>query len=83
MDDSAAKVTKLLRQQAAVAGFGEAAKGGAQVAHEHGRGDTFAGNIAEHKEQTGVGFEEVAVIAANHARGLIVVAHIPAKWREV
>src|SRR5260370_35980522 len=32
-------------------GFGEAAKRCMEMAHEHRRGNTLAGNIAEHEEQ--------------------------------
>src|SRR6266481_9826753 len=63
-------------------GFGEAAKRCMKVAHEHGRSNTLAGDIPEHKEQAAVCFEEIAVIAAHHAGGLIVVAHVPAGWRQ-
>ncbi len=61
-------------------GFGEAAKCCVEVAHEHRRGNTLAGNIPQHKEQATVCFEKIAVIAAHHAGGLIVVAHVPASW---
>jgi len=53
-----------------------------EVAHEHRRSNTFAGNIPQQKEQAAVCFEEIAVIAAHHAGGLIVVPHIPANWRQ-
>ena len=58
-------------------GFGKTAKGGAEVAHEHGRGDTLARNIPQHEEQAGIRFEKIAVIAADHAGGLVVVAYVP------
>src|SRR6267378_8562663 len=48
-------------------GFGEAAKRCMKVAHEHRRSNTFAGNIPQHEEQATVGFEKIAVIAADHA----------------
>src|ERR1700688_2527741 len=52
-----------------------------QMAHDHGRGNTLAGNIPQHKEQTAViYFEKVAIVAAHHAGGLIVVAHLPSNW---
>src|ERR1700722_781217 len=35
-------------------GFGENAKCRMQMAHDHGRGNTLAGNIPQHKEQTAV-----------------------------
>src|SRR5277367_6772237 len=60
------------------AGFGEAAEGGAEMAHEHGRSYAVAGNVAQHKEQTGLRFEKVAIIAADHAGGLVVIADVPA-----
>src|SRR6266853_3372387 len=63
--------------------FGEAAKRCMQVAHEHRRSNTFAGNIPQQKEQAAVCFEEVAVIAAHHADRLIVIANVPAGWRQV
>src|SRR5467141_2400378 len=63
-------------------GFGEAAKRCMKVAHEHGRSNTLAGNIPQHKEHAAVCFEEIAVIAAHHAGGLIVVSHVPANWRQ-
>src|SRR5450755_679027 len=62
---------------------GEDTKRGVEVAHEHGGRDTFAGNIAQHKEQAAGGFEKIAVITTDHARGLIVVADVPADWRQV
>ena len=61
-------------------GFGEAAERCMKVAHEHRRGNTLAGNIPEHKEEAAVCFEKIAVIAADHAGRLIVVAHVPAIW---
>jgi hypothetical protein len=63
-------------------GFGEGAKRCMEVAHEHRRSNTLAGNIPKHKEQTTVCFEKIAVIAAHHAGGLIVVAHVPPNWRQ-
>src|SRR5439155_21057006 len=48
-------------------GFGEAAKRCMQVAHEHRRGNTLAGNIPQHKEQATVGFKEIAIVAALNA----------------
>src|SRR6202023_1131548 len=37
----------------------------------------------QHKEQTAViYFEKVAIVAAHHASGLIVVAHLPSNWRQ-
>jgi len=64
------------------AGLGEAAKCCMEVAHEHRRGDTLAGDIPDHKEQPVFCFKEVAVIAAHHPGGLIVVANAPACWRQ-
>src|SRR5260370_32371839 len=61
-------------------GFGEAAKCCMEVAHEHRSGNTLARNISQHKEQATVCFEEIAVIAAHHACGLIVLARVPAIW---
>jgi hypothetical protein len=61
-------------------GFREAAERCMKVAHEHRRGNTLAGNISEHKEQAAICFEKIAVIAADHAGRLIVVAHVPANW---
>src|SRR5467141_2094819 len=63
-------------------GFGEAAERCVKVAHEHRRSNTLAGNIPEHKEQAAVCFEKIAVIAADHAGRLIVVADVPASWRQ-
>src|SRR5258708_35523416 len=60
--------------------FGEAAKRCMEVAHEHRRSNTFAGNIPQHKEQAAVCFEEIAVITAHHAGGVIGGAHIPTNW---
>jgi len=62
------------------AGFSQAAKRGVEVAHEHRRGNTLAGNIAQHKKQAAVCFEKIAVIAAHHPSGLIMVVHVPALW---
>src|SRR5260370_4454429 len=62
--------------------FSEAAKGGMKVAHEHGSSNAFAGDIAQHKEQAAVRFEEIAVIAAHHAGRLIVVVNVPAIRRQ-
>jgi len=62
------------------AGLGEAVKRGMEVAHEHRRSNTFAGDIPEHKEQAAFSFKEVAVIAAHHPGGLIVIANAPACW---
>jgi len=56
---------------------GEAAKGSVQMAHEHGSRHTFAGNVAEEKEQAGWGCNEVAVVATDRARRLVVVADVP------
>lgn len=64
-------------------GFRKAAKSGVQVAHQHGSGDTFAGNVSEQEKQAVVRFEQVAVIAAHHACGLIVESHVPACSGEV
>src|SRR6266404_465728 len=58
-------------------GFGEAAKRGMEVAHEHRRSHTLSGDIPQHKEQAAVCFDEVAVVAAHHAGGLIVETHVP------
>ena len=62
-------------------GLREAAKRCVEVAHEHRRSHALAGNIAQHKEQAAVCFDKVAVIAAHHAGGLIVEAHVPPCWR--
>src|SRR5260370_8661550 len=62
------------------AGFSEAAKRCMEVAHKHRRGNTLARNIPQHKDQATVCFEKIAVIAAHHASGLIVVARVPAIW---
>src|SRR5712664_783824 len=62
-------------------GFGEAAEGCMKVAHEHRGSNTLAGNIPQHKEQAAVCFKKIAVIAADHAGRLIVVARVPAIWR--
>jgi len=62
------------------AGLGEAAKRGMEMAHEHRRSNTLAGDIPDHKEQAALCFKEVAVIAAHHPGGLIVIANAPA-WR--
>ncbi len=64
------------------AGFRQAAKSGVQVAHQHGSGHTFAGNVSEQEKQSVVRFEQVAVIAAHHARRLIVKLHVPARRGE-
>src|SRR6266849_3060167 len=64
------------------AGLGEAAKRGMEMAHEHRRSNTLAGDIPDHKEQAGFGFKEVAVIAAHHPGGLIVVVNAPACRRQ-
>jgi hypothetical protein len=63
--------------------FGEGAKGGVEMAHEHGSGDAFTGNIAKQEEQAAAGLKEVAIIAADHARGLIVVVDLPAGGGEI
>src|SRR6266850_1639880 len=62
--------------------FGEAAKRCMKVAHQHRRSNTLAGDIPQHKQQAAVCFENIAVIAAHHAGGLIVIAHVPAGWRQ-
>src|SRR5258708_15909429 len=59
------------------AGFGEAAKRCMEVTHEHRRSHALAGDIPQHKEQAAICFEKVAVVAAHHAGGLIVTAHVP------
>jgi len=64
------------------AGLGEAAKRCMEVAHEHRRSNTLAGDIPEHEEQAGLCFKEVAVIAAHHPGGLVVVANAPAFRRQ-
>src|SRR6266705_4954904 len=63
-------------------GFREAANRCMKVAHAHRRSNTLAGNIPQRKEQAAVCFEKIAVIAAHHAGGLIVVAHVPASRRQ-
>src|SRR5713101_1351235 len=63
-------------------GFGEAAKRCMKVAHQHRRSNTLARNISQHKEQAAVCFEKITVIAAHHTGRLIVVAHVPAGWRQ-
>src|SRR6267142_1533803 len=63
-------------------GLGEAAKRGMQVTHEHRRSDTLAGDVPDHEEQAAFCFKEVAVIAAHHPGGLIVVANAPACRRQ-
>jgi len=63
-------------------GLGEAAKRCMEVAHEHRRSNTLAGDIPEHEEQSALCFKEVAVIAAHHPGGLIVVANAPACGRQ-
>src|SRR5881398_370956 len=40
-------------------GFGEAAKRCMKMAHEHRRGNAFARNIPQHKEQAAIGFEKI------------------------
>src|SRR6266404_1153495 len=64
------------------AGLGEAAKRGMEMAHEHRRSDTLAGDIPDHKEQAAFCFKEVAVIAAHHPSRLIVIANAPACRRQ-
>src|SRR5258708_224130 len=59
------------------AAFGETAKRCMQMAHQHRRSNALAGNISQHKEQATICFEEIAVITADHAGGLIVVSHFP------
>src|SRR6266478_111455 len=39
-------------------GFGQAAKRGMEVTHQHRRGNTFAGDIPQHKEQAAVCVEK-------------------------
>src|SRR3984893_14425509 len=48
-------------------GFGKASKRRMEVAHEHRRSNALSGNISQHKEQAGVRFEKIAVIAAHHS----------------
>src|SRR6267143_3728194 len=62
--------------------FGEAAKRCMKVAHQHRRSNTLARDISQHKEHAAVCFEKIAVIAAHHAGGFVVVAHVPAGWRQ-
>jgi len=62
--------------------FGEAAKRCMKVAHQHRCGNTLAGDIPQHEQQAAGCFEKIAVIAAHHAGRLIVVAHVPAGWRQ-
>src|SRR5436309_13982805 len=62
------------------AGLGEAAKRGMEMTHEHRRSNTLAGDIPDHKEQAAFCFKKVAVIAAHHPGGLIVIANAPASW---
>ena len=64
------------------ASLSEAAKRCMQVAHEHRRSDTLAGDVPDHEEQAAFCFKEVAVVAAHHPGGLIVVANAPACRRQ-
>jgi hypothetical protein len=64
------------------ASFGETAKRCMEVTHEHRRSYTLAGDVPQHKEQSAVRFDKVAVISAHHAGGLIVEAHVPPFWRQ-
>src|SRR5882724_1435052 len=62
---------------------GEATEGGVEVAHEHGRGYTLAGNVAQQKYQAAVGLEQIAVVSADQARRGVVVAGVEARGGEM
>src|SRR5216684_1682353 len=62
------------------ASLDEAAKRCMEMAHEHRRSNTLARDIPNNKQQAAFCFKEVAVIAAHHPGGLVVVADAPA-WR--
>src|SRR6266403_1358839 len=64
-------------------GSSQAAKSGVQMAHEHGSGDTFARDITEKEEQSAIGFEHVAIIAADRSRRLVVIPDLPARGRQL
>src|SRR5437867_3311274 len=48
-----------------------------QMTHEHGSGNAFSGDISAQEQEVTIGAEVVAVVAANHPCGLIVVADLP------
>src|SRR6266404_3484071 len=61
----------------------QAAKCGVQMAHEHGSGDTFPRDITKEEEQSVIGFEHVAIIAADRPRRFVVIADLPACGRQL
>src|SRR5580700_4274550 len=61
----------------------QAAKCGVQMAHEHGSSDALPGHIAKQEEQSAIGFEHIAVIAADRPCRLVVIADLPAGRREL
>ncbi len=64
-------------------GFSESTKCCVQMAHQHGRGNAFAGNIAQQEQQSIAGLKKIAIVAAHHVGGLIVVADFPSSGRQV
>src|SRR5271157_2641222 len=58
----------------------QGSKHGVEMRGEHGSRDTFPRHIAHHKVQAGVvsGIDDVAVIAAHYASGLVMIANLPA-----
>src|SRR5882757_6916617 len=62
---------------------GQAAKRGMQVAHQHRSADPFARNIPEQKYQAGFRLKDIAIVAADHSRWSIVIAHLPAARSEI
>ncbi len=54
-----------------------------QVAHQHGRGDSLAGNVAEQEKKTVFVFDQVKVIPAYQRGRLVVVSRLPLANRPV
>jgi len=62
---------------------GQTAKCGVQVTHEHGSGHAFPRDVTKEEEQSAVGFEHVAIIAADRPSRLVVIADVPAGCRQL
>ncbi len=61
----------------------QAAKRRVQMAHQHGRRYAFSSDIPEQKQERPIGFDQVAVIAADQSCRLVMVARLPPGARPV
>src|SRR6516225_8609519 len=57
---------------------GESAKCSVKIAHQHRSSHALTRHVAQQKQERAVGFDQVAVVAADQVGGLIVIASLPA-----